>query len=373
MAKFYFLILCLFSFGLLSAQEELSKEEKERRERNIQAGNPFAKFGYKAKVATLSKGKYLEVHDLDSIVTIGTTRWHVDKNKIVGDIVVDSLNPDARPIGDVAGRWISPDPLSEEFPEWSPYNFCFDNPLKFVDPDGRAAFDWIKWRSDDGQLNYTFHKGINTIEEATAANYKNVEKVSESFIVYNDTESFQLHSNGNISDMNGKFMESGAYTKNGTYMSENPIGKYNLLFGGLSNAIFGIVGTVGSVLAIPETGGASGIALTLTIGETSIGIAQMADSFSSQPNDVLHNYNTVPGLIAGQNNNEYAPYIEGVSGFLPGTFSGSNTKSFIELTNPCNFSTLGKATNTTLGGVDAYMDTQSLYNGTIETKKKLTE
>ena len=146
MAKFYFLFICLFSFGLLSAQEELSKEEKERRERNIQAGNPFAKFGYKAKVATLSKGKYLEVHDLDSIVTIGTTRWHVDKNKIVGDIVIDSLNPDARPIGDVAGRWISPDPLSEEFPEWSPYTMTFNNPIKFVDPDGRAPLD--HWKID---------------------------------------------------------------------------------------------------------------------------------------------------------------------------------------------------------------------------------
>ena len=138
MAKFYFLFICLFSFGFLSAQVELSKEEKERRERNIQAANPFAKFGYKAKVATLSKGKYLEVHDLDSIVTIGTTRWHVDKNKIVGDIVIDSLNPDARPIGDVAGRWISPDPLSEEFPSWSPYNMSFNNPIVFKDPDGRA-------------------------------------------------------------------------------------------------------------------------------------------------------------------------------------------------------------------------------------------
>ena len=31
MTKFYFLILCLFSFGFLSAQEELSKEEKERK------------------------------------------------------------------------------------------------------------------------------------------------------------------------------------------------------------------------------------------------------------------------------------------------------------------------------------------------------
>lgn len=151
MRNYYFLILCLFSFGVLSAQEELSKEEKERRERNIQAGNPFAKFGYKAKVATLSKGKYLEVHDLDSIVTIGTTRWHVDKNKIVGDIAIDSLNPDARPIGDVAGRWFSVDPLSEEFSSWSPYNYGKDNPISNIDPDGRAADDW---RNSKGQLVY---------------------------------------------------------------------------------------------------------------------------------------------------------------------------------------------------------------------------
>ncbi|EKT4510911.1 hypothetical protein AAIP42_002648, partial [Flavobacterium psychrophilum] len=120
-------------------QEKLSKEEKARREKNIQAGNPFAKYGYKAKVATLSKGKYLEFHDLDSIVTIGTSRWHVDNKKIVGDIVMDSLNVDAQPIGDAPGMWMSPDPLSEEFPDYSPYNFCFNNPVKFVDPDGRAA------------------------------------------------------------------------------------------------------------------------------------------------------------------------------------------------------------------------------------------
>ena len=140
MKNYYFLIFILFTIGTVSAQkkEKLSKEEKARREKNIQAGNPFSKYGSKAPVATLSKGKYLEVHDLDSIVTIGTMRWHVDKGEIVGRIRIDSLNIDAQPIGDAPGRWMSIDPLSEEYTEWSPYNMCFDNPVKFVDPDGRG-------------------------------------------------------------------------------------------------------------------------------------------------------------------------------------------------------------------------------------------
>ncbi len=143
MRQFYFLLICLFTFGFLSAQEELSKEEKERREKNIQAANPFAKFGYKAKVATLSKGKYLEVHDLDSIVTIGSVRFHVDKQDIVGYIEQDTTEY-AKPLGDTPSRWLSVDPLAEEFPDWSPYTFVYNNPLRFVDPDGRAGEDWIK-------------------------------------------------------------------------------------------------------------------------------------------------------------------------------------------------------------------------------------
>ena len=144
MQKIYYLLILIFSFSVLSAQEKLTKEEKARREKNIQAGNPFARFGYKAKVATLSNGKYLEFHDLDSIVSIGTVRWHADKSIIVGRIVLDTLNPDAQPTGDTAGRWMSPDPLSEEFPSYSPYAFSNNNPLFFTDPTGMAPVppDW---------------------------------------------------------------------------------------------------------------------------------------------------------------------------------------------------------------------------------------
>lgn len=151
MKEFYYIVIFILTINVAYSQEKLSKEEQARREKNIQAGNPFAEFGYDAKVATLSNGKYLEFHDLDSIVTIGTVRFHVEKEQIVGSIQIDSLNPDAQPIGDVAGRWIAIDPLSEEFSNWSPYTMSFNNPIQFVDPDGRAADDW---RNALGQLVY---------------------------------------------------------------------------------------------------------------------------------------------------------------------------------------------------------------------------
>ena len=41
------------------------------------------------------------------------------------------------------GRWFGVDPLAEKFPSYSPYNFVMNNPLRLVDPDGRAPDDVI--------------------------------------------------------------------------------------------------------------------------------------------------------------------------------------------------------------------------------------
>ena len=37
------------------------------------------------------------------------------------------------------GRWLTPDPLADKYPAWSPYNYCLNNAVRLIDPDGDSV------------------------------------------------------------------------------------------------------------------------------------------------------------------------------------------------------------------------------------------
>ncbi len=47
------------------------------------------------------------------------------------------------------GRWLSLDPLQKKYPSLSPYNYCANSPIFFIDPDGKKIIPGKNWANSD--------------------------------------------------------------------------------------------------------------------------------------------------------------------------------------------------------------------------------
>ena len=67
---------------------------------------------------------------------------------------LDLYDYGARLYDPAAAFWTSPDPLCEKYYNISPYAFCNNNPVTFIDPDGR---DWYKDTDNTFQYDINIH------------------------------------------------------------------------------------------------------------------------------------------------------------------------------------------------------------------------
>ncbi|MDR2408012.1 MAG: hypothetical protein LBE13_07870 [Bacteroidales bacterium] len=91
----------------------------------------------------------------------------------------------ARMLETEIGRWFVIDPLAEKYYSVSPYVYCVNNPIKYIDPAGKEG---IIVSGSPGEHDNKLHFLINGLDRAKVAQDRAAKGEGTTWLIYNDKE-----------------------------------------------------------------------------------------------------------------------------------------------------------------------------------------